>query len=128
MRCVGFFVRVAAIACLLLAMGLATGLAWAQPAGRLAEIRARGSLRVCIWPDYFAISYRNPRTGRLEGIDIDMAERLARRLGQPLEFVETSFAEFMDRLEAGDCDVAMFAVGITPARQQRIAFSEPYIA
>ncbi len=96
-------------------------------APRLEAIRGRGALNVCIWPDYFAISYRNPRNGRLEGIDIEMAEALARRLGVRLDFVETSFAEFMDRLESGRCDIAMFAVGVTPQRAARIAFSNPYL-
>ncbi|WP_431270338.1 substrate-binding periplasmic protein [Dankookia sp. P2] len=101
----------------------------ASPAGgRLAAIRARGRLQVCMWPEYFAISYRNPRNGVLEGIDIDMARALAARLGLGLRFVETSFAEFMDRLEGGDCDIAMMAVGVLPARQARVDFSRATMA
>ncbi len=95
---------------------------------RLEAMRARGELRVCMWPDYFAISFRNPRSNELEGIDIDLARALAQRLNLRLQFVETSFAGFMDRLEAGDCDIAMMAVGITAARAQRVAFSRPYMA
>jgi len=34
----------------------------------------------------------------------------------------------MDRLEHGDCDVAMMAVGILPSREARVAFSRPYLA
>lgn len=94
---------------------------------RLAAVQAGGKLRVCIWPDYFAISYRNPRNGVLEGIDIDMARALAARLRVEVEFVETTFVEFMDRLAEGSCDIAMFAVGITPARAMRVAFSNPYL-
>jgi ABC-type amino acid transport substrate-binding protein len=95
---------------------------------RLDVIRARGELRVCIWPDYFAISFRNPRNSELEGIDIDLARALAARLSVRLAFVETNFASFMDRIEAGDCDIAMMGVGITAARGQRVAFSRPYLA
>jgi ABC-type amino acid transport substrate-binding protein len=97
-------------------------------AERLPVIRARGEIRVCMWPDYFAISYRNPRNGELEGIDIDMARALAARLNVRLAFVETSFGEFMDRIEDQSCDIAMMAVGITPPRALRIAFSKPYLA
>ncbi len=102
----------------------------AQPAARdaLAGIRARQEVAVCMWPEYFAISYRNPRNSELEGIDIDMARALAGRLGVTLRFVETNFAEFMTRLEAGDCDIAMMAVGVLPARAERVAFSKPYMA
>lgn len=95
---------------------------------RLDAIRARGELRVCIWPDYFAISFRNPRNNELEGIDIDLARALGQRLAVRVGFVDTNFAAFMDRIEGGDCDIAMMAVGITPARARRVAFSRPYMA
>ncbi len=96
--------------------------------GRLARIAARDELQVCIWPDYFAVSFRNPRNGGLEGIDIDMARALATRLRVGLRFVDTNFASFMDLLEGGQCDIAMFGVGITEARAARIAFSAPYLS
>ena len=94
---------------------------------RLDVIRARGELRVCIWPDYFAISFRNPRNSELEGLDIDLARALAARLSARLIFVEANFANFMDRVETGACDIAMMGVGITAARAQRVAFSRPYL-
>lgn len=99
-----------------------------QLAPRLEAIRARGELRVCIWPEYFAISFRNPRNSELEGMDIDLARALAARLSVRVGFVETNFAVFMDRVEAGDCDIAMMGVGVTPARAQRVAFSRPTLA
>ncbi len=95
---------------------------------RLAAIRARGEIQVCMWAEYFAISYRNPRNGELEGIDIDMARALATRLSVRLAFVETNFAEFMDRLDEGACDIAMMGVGINPPRARRVAFTKPYLA
>lgn len=96
--------------------------------GALSRIRALNELHVCIWPDYFAISYRDPRNNTLEGIDIDMARALADRLGVAVRFVETNFAEFMDRIDSGDCDIAMMGVGIIPSRKLRVAFSQPYLA
>ncbi|WP_431281779.1 substrate-binding periplasmic protein [Humitalea sp. 24SJ18S-53] len=94
---------------------------------RLAVIRARGELLVCIWPEYYAISWRNPRNGEMEGLDAEMAQALADRLGVRLQFVETHFVEFLDRLEQGDCDIAMMGVGISPERSERVAFSKPYL-
>jgi ABC-type amino acid transport substrate-binding protein len=61
-------------------------------------------------------------------MDTDMARAFAGRLGTRLGFVETSFAEVLDRLEEGACDIAMMAVGVTPARAARVAFSKPYMA
>lgn len=91
-------------------------------------IEARNVLRVCIWPQYFSITYWNPRVGQLQGFDIDLAHELGRTLGVPVRFTETSFAEFMDRLEMDDCDIAMFGIGITAERAERIHFATPILS
>ena len=99
-----------------------------RPDDRLAQIQQRGELRVCIWPGYFAISYSNPKSGQLEGIDIDLSSELAAELGVELRYVNTHFGRFMDDIEADACDLAMFGVGRTAARMQRVDFSAPYLA
>jgi len=96
-------------------------------ADTLSDIKKRGELRVCHWPDYYGISYRHPRTGSLRGIDIDMSKALADDLGVKLRYVETDFAKFMDVLESGQCDIAMMGVGVTAPRQKRVEFSAPYL-
>lgn len=104
----------------------------ALPAGpasaqTLERIQASGELKVCMWPEYFGISYRNPRTGLLQGIDIDMSAALAKDLGVILTYVPTTFASFMDQLESQACDIAMMGAGVTDSRKQRIDFSDPYL-
>jgi len=94
---------------------------------RLSAIRARGDVRICIWPDYFAISYRNPRTGELEGIDIDMAREFARHLGVAVTFVDSSFAKLAENMTNDACDVAMHAVGIRPDRARNMDFTQPHL-
>ncbi|MCW5736949.1 MAG: amino acid ABC transporter substrate-binding protein [Enhydrobacter sp.] len=110
----------------LLALG-ALPAAGQTPSAREVSIRATGSLRVCVWPGYFAITYRNPRTGALEGIDIELARAFASDLGVEPVFVESSFVTFIDDLEGNRCDIAMFGVGITAQRRARVAFSRPYL-
>lgn len=95
---------------------------------REQQIIARSALKVCIWPDYFSISYKSRKTGQLEGIDIDLARSFARDLGVSVQFVNTHFGVFMDDLEADKCDIAMFGVGRTASRMQRIDFSQPYLS
>jgi ABC-type amino acid transport substrate-binding protein len=85
-------------------------------------------VRVCIWPDYYGITYRNPKTQQLSGIDIELAAELGRDLGVDVEFVDSSFARLIDDLAADRCDVAMFAIGITPARAARLRFTRPHLA
>lgn len=95
---------------------------------RLERIEAEAQLRVCIWPDYFGISWRNPRTRELSGIDIDLARELGKDLGARVTFVDSSFARLVDDVLGERCDVAMFAIGITPQRQAHLAFTQPHLA
>jgi ABC-type amino acid transport substrate-binding protein len=107
-------------------MSLSCALAQAQ-VGHLDRISASQSLRVCIWPDYYGISYRDPRTQQLQGIDVDMAQHLAKDLKVALKFVNSSFATLIDDLIQDRCDVAMFAIGITPARSEKLRFTQPHL-
>jgi cyclohexadienyl dehydratase len=93
----------------------------------LDRVRAVGTLRVCIWPDYYGITYRNPRNQQMTGIDIDLSAEFARKLGVKLEYVDSSFAKLIDDVTSDRCDIAMHAVGITPQRQQSLRFSQPYL-
>jgi ABC-type amino acid transport substrate-binding protein len=93
----------------------------------LEEIRREGRLRVCMWPDYYGISYRNRRTGALQGLDVDLSQALAADLGVRLETVDTDFSRVLDDVASRRCHVAMMGVGVTAARAERVAFSLPYL-
>ena len=93
----------------------------------LDRVRASGAVRVCIWPDYYGISLRSPRTQQLSGLDIDLSAELARDLKVKLEYVDSSFASLIADIEGDRCDVAMFAVGLLPQRLERLRFSRPYL-
>lgn len=106
---------------------LATALAAQAAPSQLQRVQAAGVLRVCIWPDYYAITYRNPKTGLLSGIDIDIARALAQHLRVRLQFVDSSFPQLVAKLRQQDCDIAMHAVGITPERRAQLAFTRPHL-
>jgi ABC-type amino acid transport substrate-binding protein len=94
----------------------------------LQRIEDSKVVRVCIWPDYFGISYRDPKTRQLSGIDVDMARALGDELGARVDFVDSSFARLIDDVSSERCDIAMFAIGITPARQAHLRFTRPHLA
>lgn len=98
-----------------------------QTESRLYDITRSGVLKVCQYPLYYSISYRNPQTGEIEGIDADLAKELASELGAKLEIVESSFGTFIADLQANKCDIGMFGVGATLKRAQAVAFSDPYL-
>ena len=104
------------------------GLASSVTAGPVLDrITERGELRVCVWPDYYSISYRDPRSGEWSGIDAELSAEFAKDLGVRLVRIDSSFPKFVDDLRQQRCDVAMFAVGITPERAKLVAFSRPYL-
>ena len=113
-----------ALALALAATAVAVPAAQAQT---LERVRTSGTLQVCIWPDYYGVTYRNPRTQQLGGIDIDLSTELARELGVTLKYVESSFPQLVADVNAGKCDVAMFAVGMLASRKEQLAFTEPYL-
>ncbi len=110
---------------LLLAALMGAQTAWAG--GVLERVKASATLRACIWPAYYGVTFRNPRNQQLKGIDIDLSAEFARELGFKLVYVDSSFATLTGDLLGNRCDVAMFAVGVTPERQQQLRFTQPYL-
>jgi len=111
----------------LASIGLALGAAAAQAGPVLDRVKAAQTVRVCIWPDYYGVTFRNPRTQQLAGIDVDLSAEFGRDLKAKIEYVETSFPKLVDDLKADRCDIAMFAVAVLPARAAQLAFSKPYL-
>lgn len=99
----------------------------ATAAGALDRIKATEIVRVCIWPDYFGVSHRNPNTQQLEGVDIDLSAELGKDLKAKVQYVDSSFATLVEDVTAERCDVAMFAVGMLAQRLQHLKFSRPYM-
>jgi len=113
-----------------IAIGLGALLLAAAPAcaGTVQDrVKAAAAVRVCIWPDYYGISLRHPRTQQLAGIDIDLSSEFGRDLGAAVQYVDSSFATLVDDLKSDRCDVAMFAVGMLPQRMEQLAFTRPYM-
>jgi ABC-type amino acid transport substrate-binding protein len=113
-----------AIACVLPFISIAQ----AADGDHLDRINASKTVRVCIWPDYYSITYRNPKTQQLSGIDIDLANELGKDLGVAVQFVDSSFAKLIDDVTQDRCDIAMFAIGITPIRAEKLRFTRPHLA
>jgi cyclohexadienyl dehydratase len=113
---------------LMLALGLSAAVATPAQAGPVLDrVQATKTLRVCIWPDYYGVTLRNPRNGQLVGIDIDLSAELARELGVTLSYVDSSFPKLIGDLEGDRCDVAMFAIAMLPQRMERLRFTRPYL-
>jgi len=95
---------------------------------KLETIMKENRLKVCIWPGYYGISYLDPRTQELAGIDSDLAKELAKDLKVDLEYVQSSFATLIKDIDENKCDIAMFAIGNTPSRREKIRFTTPHLS
>ncbi|MDD2978012.1 ABC transporter substrate-binding protein [Aquabacterium sp.] len=111
---------------LLLLVGALSGLIVA--AGEVQDrVLARKEMKVCIWPDYQRISFRDPRSGQLSGLDIDLAAALASSLNVKLKFINSSFVTLVEDLHTNRCDVAMFGIAMLPQRMEQLQFATPYL-
>ena len=114
--------HIAAIALSLIAAPVSSG---AAGNSHLDKIISSKRLRVCVWPEYYGISFRNPKTMEISGVDSDLAAEFAKDLGVKVQFIDTSFSKLIDDVESDKCDVAMFAVGVTPSRVNKLRFAKP---
>lgn len=83
------------------------------------------ALRVGLSPDYPPLAYK--QDGKLTGIEVLAAKNLAAQLGREARFVEKPFSELIPALEAGEIDIIMSGMTITPERAQQVNFSKPYM-
>lgn len=90
----------------------------------LDTILARGAVRVGLTGDYRPFSIKDA-AGKFEGLDVDMAESLARGLGVKLEIVPTTWPTLMADLHAQKYDIGMGGISVTLERAKTAMFSAP---
>ncbi len=118
-------------------LGLISGLAllpgrglWAATpllAPELRQIVARGELRVAM-PSFDSPPFFYQEQGSLKGLDVDIAEGLARVLQVPVRFVRqaASFNGVVEQVARREVDLAACKMSRTLARARQVRFSEPY--
>lgn len=117
-----------------LAVGIAAGL-WLLR-GVLPEavdptwerIEETGVFRVCTDPSWPPFEFLNPETGRIEGLDADLARRLAQGISPAAraEIVPVGFDSLYDALLADRCDALISALPYEPMRTEDVVFSVAY--
>lgn len=89
----------------------------------LAKVMKTKELRVCSPGDYKPFSFDN--SGKFEGIDNDLAERLAQSMGAKVVMVKSSWPTLIADFKS-KCDLGVGGISITLPRQQQALMSEPY--
>ena len=64
--------------------------------------------------------------GIFSGIDLEIADGLAKYLGKELVIKDMQFEAVVTSVQQGLCDIGMAGLSITPARQEVVTFSDSY--
>jgi His/Glu/Gln/Arg/opine family amino acid ABC transporter permease subunit len=102
----------------LLGLGLGGVPAQAADGDRIVRVGTEGT--------YPPFTYKDPRTQKLTGYDIEVVEAVAKKAGWRLQFVQSTFDALFPALDANRIDVIANQVTINPEREARYLFSTPY--
>lgn len=64
--------------------------------------------------------------GAATGFSVELAQEIAVRIGRHLTVAEKPFPALFPLLQAGEADIAMSAISVTPERRREVDFSQPY--
>lgn len=109
-----------------LAFGLLALTANAHAANeRFKEVLSRGVLRVGVQQALRPWGFRDP-SGKLIGLEVDLAQDVADTLGVKLETVPIESANRMQFLQQGKIDVIIGSMADTPERRKVVGMVEPH--
>jgi cystine transport system substrate-binding protein len=102
-----------------------SGCGGSAPETGLERIRKAGALRIGLEGTYPPFNYQDA-SGKLTGFEVEFAQALAKQLGVKADLRPAPFAGLLGALEAGRIDAVINQITITPERQAKYGFSEPY--
>ena len=91
----------------------------------LARIVKAGELRVGMSGDQPPLNFKS-NLGEMMGLEVDLARALAEVMGVKLVIVQKPFDELLGAVKAGEVDLVMSGMTITPARNLQVPFVGPY--
>jgi len=110
--------RLSLVAGLAVLASLASGQAAELP----DAIRQAGALHLTVNSTYAPMEYRDPASNELVGLDIDLANELAKRLNVKIVWSETAFAELIPALQTKRADFIMSGISDRASRRETADF------
>ena len=98
----------------------------AQEAPVLDRVTSSSVLRVGMSGNQPPFNFRN-RSGKLAGMEVQLAGLLAEAMGVELEIVTKPFGQLRGALKAGEVDMVMSGMTITAKRAREMFFVGPYL-
>lgn len=93
----------------------------------LTKVEDQGKFIVGLDDAFPPMGYREEGTNEIIGFDIDLAKEVASRMGVEVEFQPVIWDTIIEELNGGNIDMIWNGLTITPERQEKIIFSEPYL-
>lgn len=93
------------------------------------QIKKRDKIIFGVKNDTRLFGLKNPKTGQVEGFDIDIAKQLAKQIlgdENKVEFKEVTSKTRIPMLNNGDVDAVIATMTITPERQKEVDFTDVY--
>lgn len=109
--------------CVSAMLGLAAPAAHAEDA--LEAIQSRKAVRIAVPTDYPPYGFVGPDL-KPQGLDIDMAELIGKKMGVKVELVPVSSANRIPYLQTGKVDLVISTLGKNAEREKVIDFSSAY--
>ncbi len=97
-----------------------------EPSPRAQEIRTAGKLVIgtAVTAPFV---FHDEQSGQLVGMDVEIAEAIAKRIGVPIEWKEMAFVDLIPSLQNGDVDMVIAAMYITDQRKEKVDMSQGYV-
>lgn len=71
--------------------------------------------------------FHDPQTGELKGLDVELAQVIADRIGVPIVWKEMAFADLIPALQEGKMDLVIAGMYITEKRKTLVDMSDGYV-
>jgi polar amino acid transport system substrate-binding protein len=105
------------------AFAAATALCSAAQAQDLPDrIKAAKTIVVANVPNYPPMEFKDPKTGALTGVDIELGEALGKKLGVTIKWEEVSFEQMISALSTGRVDMILSGMSDLPKRRDSLDF------
>lgn len=83
------------------------------------------TIRVGMSGGYFPFTF--VRADKLQGFEVDFMNAIGEETGHDVEFVTMSFSGLIGALESGRIDTVANQITVTPEREAKFAFTQPYV-
>ena len=90
------------------------------------NIQKKGEIVVATSGTLYPASFHDSESKELTGYEVEIMNELGKRLNLEIKYVEMGLDGMLTSLNSGQADLAVNDIEITPEREEKFTFSEPY--